>query len=96
MPDPQLHLRERQVLEGLAGGLTLAGIAAELHITIHTAKAWASRLYETLDVHTQGAAVAAGYRRGLLPLPQLRGWTLQQIAEQLPERAPVEVPDGRA
>lgn len=55
-----LSPREREVLGGLAGGLSNAEIAASLHISEKTVRNVVSRVFEKLDVHsrTQAAVFA--------------------------------------
>jgi LuxR family maltose regulon positive regulatory protein len=55
-----LTTRELQVLRLLAAGLSSREIAAELVVTVSTAKAHARHIFEKLDVHnrTQAAALA--------------------------------------
>jgi two-component system nitrate/nitrite response regulator NarL len=61
-----LSPRETEVLGMLAGGVTAAEIAGELHLTTATVKTHLHRLYEKLGVSDRAAAVAEGMRRGLI------------------------------
>ena len=61
-----LTAREEQVLELAATGLTIAQIAATLHISHSTAKTHLLRVYEKLDAPNRSAAVATAAVRGLL------------------------------
>lgn len=63
---PSLGRRERQVLAGMANGLSIPEIARGLLIEASTAKTHAQRLYEKLGVSNRAAAVAEAMRRGLL------------------------------
>jgi two-component system nitrate/nitrite response regulator NarL len=63
---PLLSTREREVLGGVARGLSTLEIAAELIIGRATVKTHLSHLYEKLEVSDRAAAVAAAMRRGLL------------------------------
>jgi two-component system, NarL family, nitrate/nitrite response regulator NarL len=63
---PPLSERERQVLEGFAGGRSVPQLAAELYLSVSTVKTHAQRLYEKLGVNDRAAAVAEAMRRGLL------------------------------
>ncbi|HET6509160.1 MAG TPA: LuxR C-terminal-related transcriptional regulator [Baekduia sp.] len=58
--------REGQMLERIAEGLSVADIAAELHLSQATVKTHLRSLYAKLEVSERAAAVAAGMRRGLL------------------------------
>ncbi|MER5857275.1 response regulator transcription factor [Streptomyces sp900105245] len=63
---PALSERERQVLDGMARGLSIPQIAQELFLGTSTVKTHAQRLYEKLKVSDRAAAVAEAMRRGLL------------------------------
>jgi two-component system nitrate/nitrite response regulator NarL len=65
-PPVALSPRERDVLHGLARGLSGPQIAAELHLSPSTVKTHLQRLYERLGVSDRAAAVAEGMRRGLI------------------------------
>lgn len=61
-----LKLRERQVLDGIARGLTYEQIGVSLDISANTVRTYIRSLYEKLDVATKAEAVASAMRRGLL------------------------------
>lgn len=61
-----LSHRETEILERIASGASRSEIAAELHLSESTVKTNLQRVYEKLGVSGQGAAVAEGFRRGLL------------------------------
>lgn len=61
-----LTSREREVLDLIARGRSVAGIAKELYVSPSTIKTHIQRLYEKLDVSDRGSAVAEAMRRGLL------------------------------
>nr|WP_272926849.1 response regulator transcription factor [Streptomyces sp. SID486] len=63
---PTLSERERQVLTGMARGLSIPQIAQELFLGTSTVKTHTQRLYEKLNVSDRAAAVAEAMRRGLL------------------------------
>ena len=63
---PVLSPREREVLEGIAGGLSIPAIAAKLYLAPSTVKTHVQRLYEKLGVGDRAAAVAEAMRRKLL------------------------------
>ncbi|WP_225829271.1 response regulator [Streptomyces naphthomycinicus] len=63
---PSLSERERQVLDGMARGLSIPQIAQELFLGTSTVKTHTQRLYEKLKVSDRAAAVAEAMRRGLL------------------------------
>jgi DNA-binding NarL/FixJ family response regulator len=65
-PSDQLTLREEQVLELAAAGLTISQIAARLHVSHSTAKTHLLRVYEKLDAPNRSAAVAIASARGML------------------------------
>jgi DNA-binding NarL/FixJ family response regulator len=67
-PDTLLTLREQQVLELAATGLTISQIGATLHISHSTAKAHLLRVYEKLHAPNRSAAVANAVARGILRL----------------------------
>ena len=53
-----LSPREREVLNGLAGGLAYKQIADHLNVSIHTVRSYIRRIYEKLHVQTRTQAVA--------------------------------------
>lgn len=63
---PPLTLREQEVLELAATGLTTSQIAARLHISPSTAKTHLLRIYDKLDAPNRSAAVATAISRGML------------------------------
>lgn len=63
---PVLSPREREVLEGIAAGLSIPAIAAKLYLAPSTVKTHVQRLYEKLGVGDRAAAVAEAMRRKLL------------------------------
>jgi two-component system response regulator DesR len=69
-PEPgnglQLSAREREVLEGIAGGATNRQIAAELYLSPHTIKEHTSVLYRKLGVRNRAQAVQKAQQLGLL------------------------------
>ncbi len=62
----RLSVRERQLLELAAEGLTTAEIAARLFLSPNTVKTYWQRLYDKLGVGDRASAVAEALRRGLL------------------------------
>ncbi|MFO7250357.1 MAG: response regulator transcription factor [Actinomycetes bacterium] len=66
-PDEPLSRRELEVLELVANGATNREAAARLFISEATVKTHLLHIYEKLGVNDRAAAVAAAYRRGLLP-----------------------------
>ncbi|SRR5258708_37251816 len=60
-----LSPRERQVLQLLASGLSAAGVAAELSVSVSTAKTYVGRLYEKLGADNRSQALMAAVRLGL-------------------------------
>jgi DNA-binding NarL/FixJ family response regulator len=63
-----LTARELQVLRTLAEGLANKEIAARLGISEHTAKFHVTQILAKLGVGSRAEAVAAGIRRGLVPI----------------------------
>jgi DNA-binding NarL/FixJ family response regulator len=64
-PDYGLTLREQEILEALVRGLTKKEIAAELHLSVHTADFHLRHIYEKLHVNTRTGAVAKAIRERL-------------------------------
>jgi DNA-binding NarL/FixJ family response regulator len=60
-----LSPRERQVLQLLANGRSVAEVAAELYVSLSTAKTYVSRLYEKLGADNRAQALMAAVRLGL-------------------------------
>lgn len=65
-----LSPREREVLAGLACGLTDKQIGAALCLTENTVKTHNRRMFRKLGAHDSAHAVAKGYLLGLLPFPE--------------------------
>jgi DNA-binding NarL/FixJ family response regulator len=63
---PQLTPRERQVLQLLAEGKAVAGLARELYISESTAKTHISKLYEKLGAQNRAQALMTAMRLGLI------------------------------
>lgn len=64
--DHGLSRRESQVLVGLADGLSTVDIAARLVLGRETIRTHLRTLYRALGVRDRSAAVAEGFRRGIL------------------------------
>jgi DNA-binding NarL/FixJ family response regulator len=62
--------REREVLTLVARGRSNSEIAAELHISVATAKAHVARLFTKLDARDRVHLVIIAYEMGLAPPPQ--------------------------
>jgi DNA-binding NarL/FixJ family response regulator len=62
----RLTAREREVLELVATGRTNQQIAEELHLSRHTVKEHASRLFRKLEARNRAEAVQRAQRLGLL------------------------------
>jgi len=60
--------RELEVLHALAAGVGNKAIAAQLHISEHTAKFHVGQILAKLDASSRAEAVSIALRRGLLPL----------------------------
>jgi DNA-binding NarL/FixJ family response regulator len=65
-PGPRLSSRERQVLQLLADGKAVAGIARELFISDSTVKTHISNVYEKLGAQNRAQALMTAMRLGLL------------------------------
>ena len=63
-----LHPREREVLQLVADGRSVAQIAAELHLSPHTVRNHVRHAMQKLGVHTRLEAVVAAARVGLVRL----------------------------
>ncbi|WP_279582779.1 helix-turn-helix transcriptional regulator [Fodinicola feengrottensis] len=66
---PQLSPREGQVLQLLADGMSVAGIAKHLYVSESTAKTHISKLYEKLGAGNRAQALMTALRLGLLEAP---------------------------
>lgn len=64
-----LSPREREVLQLLAEGMSVPGIARTMYLCPSTAKTYVARLYEKLAVSNRAQALMAGLREGLLDQP---------------------------
>ena len=58
--------RERQVLERVAGGMTNAEIATELHLSPNTVKQHASGMFRKIGARNRTEAVQRAQRLGLI------------------------------
>ena len=65
-PGPRLSSREREVLQLLADGKAVAGIARELFISDSTVKTHISNVYEKLGAQNRAQALMTAMRLGLL------------------------------
>ena len=63
---PRLTAREREVLELVAAGHTNQQIGEALHLSPHTVKEHASRVFRKLDARNRAEAVQRAQRLGLL------------------------------
>jgi LuxR family maltose regulon positive regulatory protein len=64
-----LSMREREVLQLIAEGLTNQEIAARLYLSLHTVKVHARNIYSKLAVTNRTQAVAKGKALGILSQP---------------------------
>ena len=64
--NPLLSAREREVLAHLLAGRSVPALAAELYISLSTAKTYVARLYDKLGVNNRSAAVLAAARLGFI------------------------------
>lgn len=65
-PTHTLTVREVEVLQGLANGLSQKEIAQQLIISPKTVGTHIQRILSKLDVHSRAEAVAAAYQRGIV------------------------------
>jgi DNA-binding NarL/FixJ family response regulator len=68
VPPAGLSLRERELLELVASGLTNKSIARRLGLSINTVKYHLASIFAKLDARTRAEAVSAAARRGELML----------------------------
>lgn len=68
-PDPSLTRREREVLSGLAQGMSNAAIAEELTVSVHTVRNHIANLSTKLGAHSKLEALSVAIRRGLIAPP---------------------------
>lgn len=68
---PHLSPRERQVLNLLADGLSVAAISATLYVSESTTKTHISRLYDKLGAANRAQALMAALRAGLITPPDI-------------------------
>ncbi len=61
-----LTSRERALLSLMAQGRSYQAAADEMGISINTVRNYVRSIYEKLDVHSMGEAIARGFRRGLI------------------------------
>jgi DNA-binding NarL/FixJ family response regulator len=59
--------RERQVLCGLARGLSVSVLAERLHVQESTLRGHVKSILQKLQVHSQLQAVLVGMRAGVIP-----------------------------
>jgi two-component system, NarL family, nitrate/nitrite response regulator NarL len=62
----RLSEREYEVLTLITQGRSVPEIAANLHLSVGTIKAYTCRIYDKLDVHDRAAACAVAIRHGLI------------------------------
>jgi PAS domain S-box-containing protein len=70
-PDPRLTLRQRQILELIASGLSTAEVAKELTLSTETVRNHLRNASKTLHAHSRVEAIATAERLGLLAAPAL-------------------------
>lgn len=66
--DRALSRRERQVLEGIAEGLTNPGIAERLSLSVKTVESHRASLMRKLEVHSTASLLVRAVRDGLIEL----------------------------
>jgi PAS domain S-box-containing protein len=70
-PDPRLTLRQRQILELVASGLSTAEVAKELTLSTETVRNHLRNASKELRAHSRVEAIATAQRLGLLAAPLL-------------------------
>lgn len=70
-PDPRLTLRQCQILELIAAGLSTAEVAKELTLSIETVRNHLRNASKELRAHSRVEAIATAQRLGLLAAPLL-------------------------
>src|SRR5215813_1237202 len=65
-----LSPREREILHLLQQGLSIPAMAAELYISVSTAKTYVARLYEKLGAASRAQALMAALHHGLIDYQQ--------------------------
>jgi PAS domain S-box-containing protein len=70
-PDPRLTLRQRQILELIASGLSTAEVARELTLSTETVRNHLRNASKELRAHSRVEAIATAQRLGLLAAPAL-------------------------
>lgn len=65
-PEPELSVREIEVLQLVAGGLVNREVAQRLFLSEETVKSHVRHVLTKLEVQTRAHAVAVGLRRGLI------------------------------
>jgi DNA-binding CsgD family transcriptional regulator len=73
-----LTARQLQLLTALTTGKTNGEIARDFYLTENTVKTHMRRLLKALRAHDRAHAVAIGYQRGLLHLPNHRAQTARR------------------
>ena len=68
-PAATLTVRERQVLAGVARGLTNRAIAEELYLSVNTIRNYVQAILTKLGAHSKLEAVSLAVRAGLLDYP---------------------------
>jgi DNA-binding NarL/FixJ family response regulator len=63
---PQLSPRQQQVLKGLAKGLDLRSLSADLGLCQSTTKGYLRQVYQKLGVHSRTQAIVKGLQTGLI------------------------------
>ena len=70
-PDPHLTMRQRQILELIASGLSTAEVAKELTLSTETVRNHLRNASKELRAHSRVEAIATAERLGLLAAPGL-------------------------
>jgi PAS domain S-box-containing protein len=70
-PDPRLTVRQRQILELIASGLSTAEVAKELTLSTETVRNHLRNASKELRAHSRVEAIATAQRLGLLAAPVL-------------------------
>ncbi len=63
--DIKLAPREKEILQLLSEGMTIAAASDKMEISVHTVDTYIRRIYKKMDVHSHSAAVARALREDL-------------------------------
>ena len=65
-PEHRLSVRQREIVQGIVNGLTIAQIAEKLNISDYTVETHIKNIYHKLNIHSKHTLVAKAYNDHLL------------------------------